>query len=260
MIDRIMDNKPTFSKEEISKILTKASKIQARKDLYGDQQGLTEDELLHIAEEAGIDKDSVQEAIQSAHMPELDSDFNWITASHKIQDVHITPGEIDEDTWEEIVQDIRQITGGIGKIHKVGKSFEWEQRIKEVGYKHISLTPQDGNTKIQFVSNWRGMMILSSLLPFLAGAAIMGIFLDGTNFPDIVYILLPFLAGIGGLGMGRFYLKRYFEKQKSQFRRILSAIGKRIQPPGSPDIILEDSESQNESGNSVSTTSRRERS
>lgn len=37
MIDRIMDNKPTFSKEEISKILTKASKIQARKDLYGDQ-------------------------------------------------------------------------------------------------------------------------------------------------------------------------------------------------------------------------------
>lgn len=86
-----MDNNRTFSKEEISKILAKASKIQAGKDLYGDQPGLTEEELVHIAEEVGIDRDSLLEAIQSPDMPELDSTFNWITASHKIQDVHTAP-------------------------------------------------------------------------------------------------------------------------------------------------------------------------
>lgn len=255
-----MENKRTFSKEEISKILTKASKIQARKNLYGDQQGLTEDELLHIAEEVGIDKDSLKEAIQCAGMPELDSDFNWVTASHKIQDVHIAPGEVDEDTWEEIVQEIRRVTGGIGKIHKVGKSFEWEQRMKEIGYKHISLTPQEGNTKIQFVSNWRGLMITSTFLAFLAGAAITGIFLDGTSFPDVVYFLLPLLGGLGALGISRFYLKSYFEKQKSQFKEIIKSIGKRLVQSAEPEIVLEDIETSAKESSPISSSLRRERS
>lgn len=256
----MMENKRIYSKEEISKILTKASKIQARKELYGDQQGLTEDELLHIAEEVGIDKDSLQEAIRTSDMPELDSDFNWITASHKIQEVHIVPGEVDENTWEEIVLEIRRITGGIGKINKVGKSFEWEQRRREIGYRHISLTPNEHNTKIQFVSNWRQLMITSGFLSFIAGATITGIFLDGTSYPDIVYFLLPMLGGFGALGVGRFYLKSYFEKQKTQFIEIIKSIGKRVGTSMEPEISLEDSESSREASASVSSTSRRERS
>lgn len=255
-----MENKRTFSKEEISKILSKASKIQAGKDLYGDQQGLTEEELLHIAEEVGFDKDSLREAIQTSDLPELDSGFNWITASHKIQDVHIAPGELDENTWEEIVLEIRRVTGGIGKINKVGKSFEWEQRRREIGYTHISLTPQEGNTKIQFVSNWRGLMITSSFLSFIAGATITGIFLDGTSYPDIVYFLLPLLGGFGALSVGRFYLRSYFEKQKTQFKEIIKSVGKRLGRSAEPDIILKDRDTTGEESSSDSSGARRERS
>ncbi len=235
-----MDNKRTFSKEEISKILTKASKIQARKDLYGDEQGLTEEELLHIAEEVGIDKDSLLKAIQRADLPELDSDFNWLTASSKIQDIHIIDGEISEETWEEVVQDIRRITGGIGKLNRVGKSYEWEQRMKEIGYKHISLAPQKGKTKIQFVSNWKGLKLLTTILPFFFGALLTGIILDGTNLPEFIYILLPALGGLGGIGLGRVYLKRTFEKQKLMFKQIIRAIGKRISPSQKPEISIEE--------------------
>lgn len=255
-----MENKRTFSKEEISNILSKASKIQTRKDLYGEEQGLTEVELVHIAEEVGIDRESLLEAIHSADIPELDSEFKWITSSHKIQDVHITPGEIDEDTWEDVVQEIRRATGGIGKINKVGKSFEWEQRRREIGYRHISLTPQEGNTKIQFVSNWRQLMITSSFLSFIAGATLTGIFLDGTNYADIIYFLLPLLGGFGALGVGRFFLKRYFEKQKAQFRRIVAAIGKRIRPAEDPSIIIEDRTLHQETTPATSKKAEREKS
>lgn len=241
-----MSSKRTFSKEEISKIISRASKIQARKDLYGDEQGLTEAELIHIAEEVGIDSDSLFEAIQSSELPELDSDFNWITASSKIQDLHTVNGEVTQETWEEIVQEIRRATGGIGKLNKVGKSYEWEQRLKEVGYKHISLTPENGRTKIQFVSNWRGLKITSSILSFIAGATITGIFLDGTNFADIVYFLLPLLGGIGALGVGRFYLRHYFEKQKSVFRDIIRSVSKTLNPVKEPDITIEVRESTSE--------------
>ena len=241
-----MNNSRTYSKEEISKILAKASKIQTRKDLYGDEQGLTEEELLHVAEEVGIDRDSLIEAIHSSDVTELDSDFNWIKATSRIQDVQFVNGEITEESWEKVVQDIRRVTGGIGKLNTVGKSFEWEQRIKEVGYKHISLTPKDGSTKIQFISNWKGIKILATIMPFLAGVGITGIFLDGTNFVDIVYFILPLLGGFLGLGIGRVYLKNYFERQKSTFKKIISSISKTLNPKHEPQIVIDERESNEE--------------
>lgn len=255
-----MDQKRTFSKEEISKILARASKIQTRKDLYGDEQGLTEEELMHIAEEVGIDKESLFEAIQSADVPEMDSDFNWITATSKIQDIHIVDGEISEENWENVVLDIRRATSGIGKINNVGKSFEWEQRLREIGYRHISLTPQDGRTKIQFVSNWRGLKITSSFFSFLAGMAITGIFMDGSNLPDIIFFLLPLLGGFGALGIGRLYLKNYFEKQKAQFRQIIKSIGKQLRNSNESEIVIEERDSIENKSSSVSSKARRERS
>lgn len=251
-----MDSKRTYSKEEISKILSKASKIQTRKDLYGDKQGLTEDELLHIAEEVGIDRDSLFEAIQHSDTPELDSSFNWLTASSKIQDTHIVKGEISQDTWEEIVQEIRRVTGGIGKLNKVGKTFEWEQRLKEIGYKHISLTPENGTTRIQFVSNWGGLKFISSFLSFLAGAAITGIFLDGTNYADIIYFLLPLLGGLGALSIGRFYLRHYFEKQKTIFKEIIQSVSKKLNQRSGSEINLGEAEEIPGESSNLSSTKR----
>lgn len=255
-----MKQKRTFTKEEISKILARASKIQMRKDLYGDEQGLTEEELVHIAEEVGIDSDSLFEAIQSSDVPELDSDFNWITASSKIQDVHIVNGEINQETWEDVVQEIRRVTGGIGKINKVGKSFEWQQPIMEIGYRHISLTPQNGKTKIQFVSNWRGLKISLSFFPFLAGAVITGTFLDGTSLPDLVAILIMLTGGLGALGVGRFYLRHYFEKQKSVFRDIIGSAAKVLNPEKTPEITIEERDIIGKESSSISSRANREKS
>lgn len=242
-----MNPKRTYSKEEISKILARASKIQTRKDLYGDSQGLTKEELKHIAEEVGIDKDSLLEAIQTSELPAFDSNFNWITATSKVQDVQLVDGEISEEEWEDVVQEIRRVTGGIGKPNKVGRSFEWEQRLKEVGYKHISLTPQNGSTKIQFVSNWRGLKIISTFLPFILGFALSSIFLDGSTLPEMTRILIALFGASLGLGLGRIYLKNYFEKQKSQFLGIVSAINKRLAPNSPPEVSIDEPNHQQES-------------
>ncbi|MEX0721732.1 MAG: hypothetical protein WD059_13750 [Balneolaceae bacterium] len=59
-----MSDPKVYSRSDISKILSKASEIQTRKDLYSDQQGLNKAELLHIAEEVGIDKDVLIQALR----------------------------------------------------------------------------------------------------------------------------------------------------------------------------------------------------
>lgn len=95
---------------------------------------------------------------------------------------------------------------------------------------------------------------------FLAGAILTMIFLDGTNFPGIFYFLLPLTGGLGALGVGRFYLKSYFEKQKSQFRQIVSAIAKCLKPDDSPVIRMEESRITDEEAASGTAGTRRERS
>lgn len=252
-----MDSNRTYSKEEISKILARASKIQTRKDLYGDEQGLTEEELLHIAEEVGIDKESLFEAIHSSGIPELDSEFNWFKSSSNIQNMQTVEGEISEESWEEIVQDIRRITGGIGKPNKVGKTFEWKQQIKEIGYKHLSFNPRKGSTQIQYISEWSALELILSIVPFFIGAGFTGILLDGTAFPGFVYFIIPLLGGLSGTGLVRFYLKKYFKKQKTQFTRIVAAVGKRLRPGIKPEIQIDEEEVRGQETTSASQKSRR---
>lgn len=250
----------TYSKEEISKILTRASKIQTRKDLYGDEQALTEEELVHIAEEVGINKESLFEAIHSSDIPELDSEFNWFKSSSNIQNMQTVEGEITEESWEKIVQDIRRITGGIGKLNKVGKIFEWKQRINEIGYKHLSFIPQKGSTQIQYISEWSALELIQSIIPFFIGAGLTGILLDGTAFPGFIYFIIPLLGGLTGTGLVRFYLKKYFEKQKTQFSRIVAAAGKRLRPGITPEIHIDKEEVRGQESTSVSQKARREKS
>lgn len=255
-----MDSNRTYSKKEISKILARASKIQAQKDLYGDEQVLTEEELVHIAEEVGIDKESLFEAIHSPGVPELNSEFNWFKSSSNIQNMQSVEGEITEESWDKILQDIQRITGGIGKLNKVGKTFEWEQRINEIGYKHLSFIPQNGSTQIQYISEWSALELILSIVPFFIGAGFAGILLDGTAFPGFVYFIIPLLAGLFGTGLVRFYLKKYFKKQKTQLTRIVSAVGKQLRPSMTPKIQIDEEEVRRQESTSVSQKDRREKS
>src|SRR5690554_2551020 len=147
------------NRKEISTILAKASEIQL-KHPREDETGLTEAELIHIATEAGINKDALQQALVSFENDDAEKKFSWLKGTSKIQKTSTINSDFTEDDWMNIVQEIRRITGGIGKIDKVGASYEWEQRRRDIGYKHISLTPKNGKTKIQYVYNWSGLRII----------------------------------------------------------------------------------------------------
>ncbi len=223
------DKQGLYGKKEISKILEKASQIQAQKDLYGSQDGLTEEELVQLAEEVGIDRDSLMEAISTYDKPELEQPFNWIKGTTRIQNISVVNGEFTEDQWEEIVQEIRRITGGIGKIGKVGKSYEWEQRRRDIGYKHFSFTPEKGKTRIQMVSSWSGLRIISQIIGFMVPFTVTAIALDGTNITEFPALLAAASAGLFlGIPLTRFYLKSFYERQKKQLNRLVSAISKKI--------------------------------
>jgi hypothetical protein len=234
-----MQNDSLFTKNEISEILKKASEIQIQKDLYGDKEGLTREELELLAKEVGIDSDSLSKAIETKDSISFATSYNWINGTSKVQEVAIVEGEISEENWDEIIREIRKVIGGIGKDSIQRNTFEWEQRIKEIGYRHISLTPKNGQTTIQYVYSWKGISFISNMFGFMIPAMFAAGSLADTGWPLLAFISIGSLAGFAGIFATRLFLKPYFEKQKNLMDDLFVALRKKLKP-SSPRIHIEE--------------------
>jgi hypothetical protein len=132
------------------------------------------------------------------------------------------------------------VTGGIGKSVKTGKSFEWEQRRGEFGYKHISLTPKDGKTKIQYVHNWTAMKIPLLFMPAFLGSVFMLVTLKGIGFPKSTAVMFAPLGGMVAFSGGIMYMKYYFSREKRRLNNMIRTISKKITSFGGAKISIED--------------------
>lgn len=232
-----MSDNRQFFKNEISSILAKASAIQAQKDLYGSQDGLTTNELIELAKEVGIDPDSLLEAIQRQDEPEFKNSFKFWRGTSKLIESHTFAGEISTQNWDDIVREIRLATGGIGKVSANGDTFEWEQRRRDFGYKHISLHKESGKTKVQMVSSWSQIKKLSTFLSMIGFTIFSIIGADFVGLKDYTGVILPFSLALG-FGASRFILKSVFNEQKKQLTQLFTSIGKRLYQTKSKEPLI----------------------
>lgn len=234
------DSKKTFTSDEISKIISKASSIQAQKKLISNTHGLDETELLAVAREAGIDKDSLLEALDSYNEPDLETSFNWVKGNSKIQHLTYIDGDVDETNWEELTHEIRKVTGGLGDMTKIGNSYEWKQVVNEIGHRHISFTSQNGKTRVQGISTWPGFKLIVNLFSGMIPFMITAIFALDAELNGLIIVLLATLAAVGGISLGRIALKSYFENQKKSLINIINSVSKKLGKPNTPLITIEE--------------------
>lgn len=223
-----MNSNKTYSKKEISKILNRASEIQIRREIHRDRDGLSKEELLELADEAGIDADVMLEAIYTMDDPNFKNTFSWWAGTSKVQIVKTVEGEVNDENWDDLIKQMRKVTGGIGADSKSGKSYEWEQQTKDIGYRHISLTPKEGKTSIQYVLNWPGIKFITNFFGFLIPFMITAISFDGSDTSMFIAALTSTIAGVTGVFGVRIFQKLYFEKQKKQLSNIIDAISARL--------------------------------
>ncbi|MFN1833668.1 hypothetical protein AB2B38_000280 [Balneola sp. MJW-20] len=234
-----------YSKEEIQRILAKASEIQARKELYDDNIGLNEEEIIRLADEVGISRVAMNEALSNFDAPTMDDRFNWMSPNTRIQHVEHISTSIDEKNWERVVQEIRRETGGIGKTSHIGSSFEWEQRRSDIGYKHFSFTPSNNGSDVQMVSSWVGLKILtyvfSAMFPFIVSLILFkGIGKDTA-------IMIGTAAAILAQIPARVFLRNYYVKQKKQLKNIIHRISGKNINKNEPAITIDEETGSSES-------------
>ncbi|TNE71277.1 hypothetical protein EP331_09880 [bacterium] len=229
----------SFSREEISKIMAKATQIQAQMDKYGDHETLSEDELIELGKEVGISKSAIMEAIGQVDATEKKPiNFSWLTGTSWLQDIRVLPGTFTDDEWEDIVQEIRASTGGIGKVSQSKSTFEWEQRSREIGYRHLTFTPGKNSTKFTFNYNWRGIKMLMTAVPSVLTMALFSLIgktIFGADFKAI-FILVGLLTGFVG---GRIYLHSYFREQKRKLEELSKSIAGIIKRKKKEPVLLD---------------------
>ncbi len=239
-----MGDNHTYSRSEISKILSEALEIQTQKNTTEEKEGLTENELLAIAEEVGINRDSLSLALIN-YNSQNGLSFDWLKGSSKIELTSAFEGELSEEEWDDLMQEIRIITGEIGE-NSSGKNYELRQTMNELGFRHISLTPKNGETKFHYISNWSAINLVSSIFLFVVMFAATLITLKSVGIPKNIFMLFAPLGGLLGIIFNRFIIKRVFEKEKSRSQKIIDAISSSMRKLKKQDIkIPEDVYSNN---------------
>lgn len=242
-----MDPNRTFSKEEVSKILSMASKIQNRKDLNQDKLALTVEDLQHIAEEVGIDRNSLDEAIRNAGTVGQDESFNWLGLSSTLHKELTLQGEMDDEAWEDFIQDVRKITGYIGKAGMVGKAYEWEQPESDTGVEKLfSLSPQQDSTKVRFFAQWRALEIISIGFSAFAGAGLGMFFINLLQTSGATLLTFPIVGALSVFGISRLIMKWYYDRQKTQYDQMVAAVEKSLRRSGARKTMLDELEHEQE--------------
>lgn len=223
-----MKDDQLYNEEEIVKLLRNASQIQTQKELKTKKEGVSKKELFEIAEEIGIDSNSLQEAILKNNFYKRTPSFHWFKGTSNIQLTNIINGEVSNENWDELVPEVRKLLHNIGQDSVQKKSFEWKIHVKDISYKHISLAPYKSKTKIQFNSGWKGLTFIISFFSFLIPFMITSISFAEFNLPLILIALIASIVGLGGIMTTRLYLKSYFEKQIRVFKNISKALEKKL--------------------------------
>ena len=242
-----------FNKKEISEILKKASEIQTQKDLYGDKEGLSKEELIALAKEVGIDQDSLLQAISQKDIPIIENEFSWLKGSASVQDIQLFDGEVNSKNWDQIIREIRRTTGGVGETNVHGNTFEWMQRFKDIGTRHISLTSEHGKTKVQYVYNWKGIKFISGFFSAMFLFAFVFVSLDGSLLPERLALLFAAFSGGAGWYLNRLFLKPQFEKKKKTMQRVMKGLRIELSKTAPGEISIETSDVYNAEENTPTT-------
>lgn len=235
-----------FNRDEISKILKRAAELEHKDDVNDDSEGLTVLELQEVSKDVGIHPKYIQMAVNELSNPNQSVTSNLIGGPFTYNVFDTAEGTFTEGQWEEVVSEIRRIHGGIGKTGKLGKTLEWEQRKREVGYIQITLSPKNDHTKIHINANYRYFATMAYMFTGILGFMASTIFFKNVELSIPMQYLL-FVLGISGLLSGtRFYLSNWMKRKREIYSKLSSRFKQMLNPVSSteprPSIAIPEKE------------------
>lgn len=229
-----------YSEPEIRDILQRASALQEQAAVEP-ASGLSSDELERLAEEVGIDPRYIREAIaqgSQARVPKTKSG-GLFGAPTELRVERVLDGEVSENEWEEIVAHLRQVYGGPGRAGKLGRTYEWSNKLPNTSDTiHVTLTPKSGQTRVRLVlpngntlgGFYGGGTPIAIFVAIMAGPIIGG----SLQAPPIVSVMGAIVGFMAIMLIIRTVVSKLFAQREKSVGEVFAEIESLIEPEADP--------------------------
>ncbi len=213
----------SYDDEEVGRVLRAAAEMQSGRVLSGGTEGTTLSELQRIAEEVGIDPANVGRAAR-----ELDTAAK-VRPSDKPDAIFIersVDGELSDETWDEVVSELRRFSGRPGNPKTEGNLREWTD-WSDLGAVSLTATARRGRTQMRLLGSTSGItgtvVVLTFVLVMMSAAMTGGI--AHKSFSP----LITFLLTLSVVLLGIITAAGVIRTQRRKFRSRVQALSERLE-------------------------------
>lgn len=233
-------NERRFNDEEVALIIKRAAELQQTEQVEQEpSSALSLSEVEQIATEAGIDPRLIRRAAQGLDQPSLTNRPSpWLGAPTRIVFERVIDGEISNDEFEPLVNEVRRTLGDNGLPSVLGRTLAWNS-TPVAGLRHargrqidVSVTTRGGVTTIRVEEELRNLAtrLFAGLVAGGGGGTsgiTMGIGMGILHSAPLAGLL--WVAVVGGFyTLARTIFRYHAEKRERQLRDLADRLAEQV--------------------------------
>ena len=220
-----------FSETEIGRILKRATELQGAEG-PAETTGLSLEEVRQLAMEMGIDPRHVEAAVfEVTQDGDAEKRFHWLGGPTSLERERVVGGEITEQQWEAMVEEIRASFGLVGGAGRVGRAYEWTHDSKDQ-QAQVTVTSHGGKTRIRVFAhypNTAALTFMTSTILAMVTAGLLGAYVAPSAFLNFWTFLISLLVAFT-LG-ARFLFGRMMRKKEREAHGLLARLEQIVAEP-----------------------------
>ncbi|GAA5520850.1 hypothetical protein LQ318_03860 [Aliifodinibius salicampi] len=233
-----------YTEKEIGALIKRATEIQ-EKAHESFPQGLSLQEIKDIAREIGIDPKHIRSAASELeHQMATEQRSNFLGAPFLIEQKRAIRGEISAEEWEDLVRQIRRMTGSSGRTTTVGQTRQWHRSVKDMSTTleetHLQVVSQKNQSIIEIRKHFQGGAYITYLMGLIISGTLAGILLDGNGYTNLVNTGVVLTSMSGGFAAARLAIISWTGRQRRKMHGLMNWIQDQVAGSG----VTEDIEKQ----------------
>ncbi|HXH59906.1 MAG TPA: hypothetical protein VNI20_00960 [Fimbriimonadaceae bacterium] len=213
-----------YSDEEVKAIL----RLAVGEGIEQEHDGLSLDELVAVAKEAGLDPERVRTAAERYDLRDTGDHTVGLLGFRRYTEIHrVVDGEVNDQNKAELVAELRSaLQGPTGETNQIGQTFEWNSPTEFRGLQ-FTFSPEGKKTRIRArLSAW-GTPWLIYCFATVFGLGLAAAIGKRSLYPVLHSQTLTFLIGLGiwlvFMALARLGIGYWYRSMVTSMKHALSA-------------------------------------
>lgn len=222
-----MPSSRRYSESEIGALIQRATELHAA---AGSRESeLSMEEVERIATDLGVPAQFVRAAaVEMATGREVVHTNSLSGAPFRLRVAELIDGEIDDDSWADIVMELRRSVSASGKTEEIGSMREWKAVFEDMGTTlagtQVIVRSKGEQSTFELERFYGGVAGFAYVMAAIVGFTVTGITLDGSGLPPWVIFPLAASGGVGGMAAVRAGISLWEQNQRKKMQRLMGRL------------------------------------